>query len=331
MDRIKGIDGLRALAALSVFFFHAKMFGLIGGDLGVDLFFVISGFVITRSLKAEYDAGRINIAAFYFRRFLRLWPALIAMVAVFYYLSGFGMKEWLPAIFYIANFTRMTEHPYPAALGHTWSLAVEEQFYLVWPFLLLFFLRTQKPIRAMLFVIAAVCLWRVYLYWINAGYWRIYNGPDMRLDQLLLGACVAFCSVSTLKRLGRLWPIAVAVLAYAMFHEDRDAPYEFVWRMQGISVASAILIAKAASDHGGWLTKMLEFKPLAGLGVISYAFYLWHYPILYFYIFDYGKIACLGATILFAWGSWILVERPIRNNRAKMMASLSRKSLLSPT
>lgn len=318
MDRVKGIDGLRALSALAVFAFHGTPW-MPGGWIGVDVFFVISGFVITRMLKSEYDStGRIDIPLFYLRRILRLWPALLVMVATFYLLKNLPVREWLPSITYTSNITRVLWE-YPIAIGHTWSLAIEEQFYLLWPLSLLFILKSKRPVFWITVILLVGIIWRLSIV-VTQGdeILRICNGTDTRLDGLMAGALIAFIDH---KRIAKYWPLGVFVLVFYLTISHTDSG-NIVWGFPLLAIASAILIAKVASDQNGLISRFLELPPLRGLGVISYAFYLWHFPVIWYY-HSYGRVWCLVATILLAWGSWILIERPIRKNRDAIVGSIT--------
>ena len=168
-SRIAGIDGLRALAALAVFFLHTGHGYAKGGGIGVSIFFVISGLVITRSLLHEYDArGSINMPAFYLRRAVRLWPALIVLVLavwMIYPTEKTLIEEVLPSLFYYANWTRLHGEG-PWHLSHTWTLASEEQFYLVWPFALLLCLKAFKADKVMILTVVFALIpatWKIAL------------------------------------------------------------------------------------------------------------------------------------------------------------------------
>lgn len=310
--RVKGIDGLRALSALAVFSFHGNG-AITGGWLGVDVFFVISGFVITRSLKLEYEqSGKILLGQFYLRRLLRLWPALLAMVAVLCLLHPVPVREWLPTITYTSNITRIIGD-YPSLFAHTWSLAVEEQFYLIWPLMLLLILKSQRPVLWLVIGVVLAASWRLHLEQTESVY-RVLNSLDTRADGLMLGALLAFIDP---KHFARFWPFGILGLVWMLAAHYND-PWVMAFGLPLIALCAATLIAKVTHDQEGWITRFLELKPLSGLGRISYAFYVWHYPILYFYYPKYGFFLCLIATTLFAWASWILIERPIRQNRDRL-------------
>jgi peptidoglycan/LPS O-acetylase OafA/YrhL len=324
--RVKGIDGLRALSALSVFGAHAFIPYMKGGALGVDVFFVISGYVITRALLIEYQTtGRIDIPAFYIRRMLRLWPALLVMIAASVFMFEYPIQAVLPSVFYISNFT-LPQHG--LELFHTWSLSQEEQFYLLWPPIFLLLLH-RKPVVALILASAVTAAWGcfVYLSW-SGDFQRIAYRLDWRITPLFIGCTLAFLSEATLKHIGTLWPAAVLMLIGTIISPPQSLAFiSPTW----CAIPSAILIAKVASDQTGLLTKTLEWKPLVGLGVISYAFYLWHMFGLKLQWAFGGVFGSLVATIGFAWLSWVLIERPIRQNRERIVTSLSRRSVSSQT
>jgi peptidoglycan/LPS O-acetylase OafA/YrhL len=319
MDRVKGIDGLRALSVLMVFGTHAKTPFMSGGMIGVEVFFVISGFVITRSLIAEYQStGRVDIPAFYARRALRLWPALIAMVVPFSLIFAMHSDEWLPALFYFSNFT-LPE--YPRVFLHTWSLALEEQFYLLWP--LAFVLLVGRCPLAMLVAISTLAtLWAGYAYLTDPYFNDLEFRPDLRMSPLFIGCALAFTSETWLRRLGFLWPFALVALIWMLAFKPTH-----LTMLPPIPEAAAVLIAKVATDQQGRLTRLLEWAPLAGLGVISYAVYLWHLPVLRYLGWSFGAWGCLILAIALAWASWILIERPMRRNRTRLISFMNRGRL----
>ena len=198
------LDGLRGAAILSVMAFHAHASFMKGGYIGVDIFFVLSGFLITSLLVSEYDRyGSVSLKNFYMRRVVRLAPALIILLLVFcldsfLFLSGKKANnnyvDSLISLFYLSNWARaFSLHP-PDYLGHTWSLSIEKQFYFVWPILLLNFLRffNSRKLIVLITISIALLAWmlRVYLQIKGATMERLYNGLDTRADALMVGCAI---------------------------------------------------------------------------------------------------------------------------------------------
>lgn len=345
--RVAGLDGLRTVAVVLVIVYHVEPGPLPGGSVAVDVFFTLSGFVITRLLIAEYArTGRISLRRFYRRRWLRLGPALLVMCAVTALLSlalplplfdGAWTAAALAAVS-VVNLVRAGEPgPYSdltSPLSHTWSLGVEEQFYLAWPLLLLFLLRHTTARRALAWV-AALCvlplLWRLAL-WDPTAAHRIYNGPDTRADQLLIGALLAVVlarlraddpRLELLRRwAGRLcWP-ALALLGLIAWQIPiaEASAWNPVWYTAGFMVAavlSATVVAALDLGPRSWAGRLLSIAALAWVGRnLSYGMYLWHYPVIRL-LSDLGvaddqllPIGMVG-TVAAALVSYALVERPL--------------------
>jgi peptidoglycan/LPS O-acetylase OafA/YrhL len=345
--RVAGLDGLRTVAVVLVIVYHVEPGPLPGGSIAVDVFFTLSGFVITRLLIAEYArTGGIGLRRFYRRRWLRLGPALLTMCAVTALLSlalplplfdGAWTAAVLAAVS-VVNLVRAGESgPYSdltAPLSHTWSLGVEEQFYLAWPLLFLLFLR-HTTARKVLAWVAALCvlplLWRLAL-WDPTAAHRIYNGPDTRADQLLIGALLAVLlarlhaddpRLALLRRwAGRLcWP-ALALLGLVAWQipiADTSA-WNPVWYTAGFMVAAlltATVVAALDLVPGSWPSRLLSIGALAWTGRnLSYGMYLWHYPAIRL-LSDLGvaddQLLPMGmvATVAAALASYALVERPL--------------------
>ncbi|MFF5156252.1 acyltransferase family protein [Streptomyces sp. NPDC000348] len=344
--RVGGLDGLRTVAVALVLAYHVTPDVLPGGSVAVDVFFTLSGFVITRLLLAEHArTGGIALLPFYRRRWLRLVPALLALCAVCAALSVttplWGFDDSLPAAglsaLFLVNVVRAAESgPYGDLMGplaHTWSLGVEEQFYLLWPLVLLGLLRYARA-RTVLLCTAALCalpvLWRCALWQPDAAH-RIYNGTDTRADQLLAGALVAV----VLARLraddprlavlrawaGRLaWPALglLALVAWRMPVTADAGPWTAVWYTVGflfVAVLSAVLVAALELRPGGGLSRILSLTPLAWVGRnLSYGVYLWHYPVVRLLASLGMKDGLLPATalltLLMALLSYHAVEAP---------------------
>ncbi|MET7484431.1 acyltransferase [Streptomyces sp. NPDC005538] len=342
-----GLDGLRTVAVVLVIVYHVQPDLVPGGSVGVDVFFTISGFVITRVLVGEYArTGRIGLWSFYRRRWTRLMPALLVMCAVTALLSvtlplPLFRGAWVAAVLAAGSVVNLVRAGNPgtyadltAPLSHTWSLGVEEQFYLAWPLLLLVLLRRASA-RAVLVWVAVLCvlpvLWR-WVLWDPSAAHRIYNGPDTRADQLLVGALLALVlarlraddpRLALLRRwAGRLsWP-ALGLLALIAWQIPitETSGWNPVWYTVGF-LAAALLTAcvVAALDlcPRWWPTRLLSLSAPAWVGRnLSYGMYLWHYPVIRL-LHDLGVpadhllSAGLAATFAAALASYAFVERPL--------------------
>lgn len=297
------LDGLRGIAISMVMVFHATPNLLTGGFIGVDIFFVLSGFLITMLLIKEYEAeGQISLRQFYFRRALRLAPALLLLLVVFscaslIVLSGPRLHQFLTdaiiTFAYLSNWARAFNiHP-PDFLGHTWSLAIEEQFYLVWP---IFLVAMTKWLHARKFWLAlalgiAGCavMWRIYLLVNNATPMRLYNGLDTRADSLMIGSGLAIAlSLNSVRTyfakdrsliLSLLAVIAAATICLFAIYGQWDQSAMFYWGYSLTAIMSAIVIADAVQTNESMLFRVLSYPLLVWLGSISYGLYLWHFPV----------------------------------------------------
>ncbi len=298
MKHYPALDGLRAIAVLMVVGFHAQVPRASGGYLGVDVFFVLSGFLITSLLEAQVArAGSIALLAFYRRRLLRLGPALIFMLAFYLLLAPLiwpDMPRWqhnrdaLIAATYLSDYTS-SFWGMPLHLRHTWSLAVEEHFYLVWPFVLLALYRLPKPaqrVSVLLGLYALATFWRIYcdLDDGTTGYGRTYYRFDTRLSGLVLGALLA----SALNWQSRFKPtqedffapFALLVLGLCTWRFSVGSTLAVTYGMTLVEWATVVLIVVAVRGSS-WVTQGLLTHPLLTFcGRISYGIYLWHYPIL---------------------------------------------------
>jgi len=349
--RVDGIDGLRTLAVMLVIVYHFEPEALPGGSIGVDVFYTISGFVITRLLIAEYArTGDIGLRRFYRRRWLRLAPALLVVCALTAVLTLAPVQSfsngWSAALLAAASLVNLVRAAQPGAysgvtapLGHTWSLGVEEQFYLLWPPVLLALLR-QLGSRAVVAGVGALALlpvvWRFHL-WSDTAAHRIYNGPDTRADQLLVGAVLAVLLArlhanSPWRQLlrvwaARLWAPALVLLCLIAWQvpiigeSGWDEPvytvgFLFIALLTGVLIASLDLLPRAP------LGRVLSLVPLAWVGRnLSYGLYLWHYPLMHL-LSDLGVDrmllpSTLLATFIMATASHFLVEEPCRRLRPR--------------
>jgi peptidoglycan/LPS O-acetylase OafA/YrhL len=300
-----GLDGLRAIAVASVFLYHSRIDWLPGGFLGVDLFFVLSGYLITSLLLVEWEArNQIDLRRFWMRRARRLLPALVVVVLGSLILASIFARgdlartrsDVVSSLLYYANWHQIiANHSYfnlmgnPSLLQHTWSLGVEEQFYIVWPLLLVPGLVLVGRKRLPMIVIAGIAasaalMWILYTNPSNPS--RVYYGTDTRAFLLLMGILLALVW-PRIEGLGRralpvleLLGIAALVGSVLLFLQMRDFNPTLY---QGGDLAAAfcftVLIAAVAHPRLG-IGQALGVAPLRWIGERSYGIYLWHWPII---------------------------------------------------
>jgi peptidoglycan/LPS O-acetylase OafA/YrhL len=331
------IDGLRAIAVVPVILFHAAVPGFSGGFVGVDIFFVISGFLITTIIVADME-GRsgFSILRFYEHRARRILPALFAMLAassvVAYFLllpselSEYG-KNLVGASLFFSNITHMFQGGYFGGqvdlkpLLHTWSLSVEEQFYVFYPLLVMLFLRVFGHFGLIVFIGIAILASLALADWFGLRYpdYNFYLLPT-RAWELGIGA---FCALYLVHHSppDRSWhgPIAALglfMLGYAVFWLDETVQFPGRWALVPVVGTSLILLFASA---GTLVHRVLSLRPLVGIGLISYSAYLWHQPLLAFArlsleaeLSSLTATLLIGATFGLAYASWRWVEKPFR-------------------
>ena len=347
----KDIDGLRAIAILAVVAYHVRIPGVTGGFVGVDVFFVLSGFLITSILFAEIRrSGSLSLSAFYARRIRRLFPALVVvlvascLIGAVVLLPIFGQQQGLgrsaaATALYVSNFYFWLNSPGYfdqsadlMPLLHTWSLAVEEQFYLVWPFLMLgaIFAARRRNWRlegtlkaltvAILVVSLAWCIWTTRqdpiaaFYLLPARAWELAVGaalalwlPDISKKRPAAGAV---CSVAGL---------AAVVAAAFILHEDMEFPgYVAIMPVFG----TGLIVLGGHLSQRNPVQALLSTRPMVLIGLLSYSWYLWHWPLLAFaraYALEAHDpardFAVALASLLMAYLSYRFVENPIRYGR----------------
>jgi peptidoglycan/LPS O-acetylase OafA/YrhL len=362
---VGGLDGLRTLAVGVVLVYHVAPDLLPGGSVAVDVFFTLSGFVITRLLLAEYArTGRVDLLGFYRRRWLRLMPALLAVCLVCAVLglttSWWGFDgAWVAAALsaaFLMNVLRAGEagaySDLSGPLAHTWSLGVEEQFYLLWPPALLLVLRRVRA-RTVLWCTAVLCalpvLWRCVLWSPDAAH-RIYNGADTRADQLLAGALVAVALARLraddprLERLrtwaGRLAGPALGALLLIAWQvpvtsdEGWLTPLWYTVGFLAVAVLSATVVAGVELRPDGGPARLLSLTPLAWVGRnLSYGMYLWHYPVVRLLAsldVREGRLAAtVVLTVALALLSYLLIEAPFLRRSRRPLPAAARSSSAS--
>lgn len=354
MGYIPGLDGVRALAVIGVLLFHGGNPWLPGGFLGVDVFFVLSGFLISTILLQQLQwRGRIDFGAFYRGRARRLLPALIAVLALSAVLVATiardGASQFrehvVPSLFFFANWSFIfDDQSYfeavgrPSVLQHLWSLAVEEQFYLLWPLLLLFlFRRGGRPgvartamVIALVSTLAMAVLSVVWNVPSAGDASRLYMGTDTHCMSLLVGAALA--AVFRPGAMPRsLPPVRAAALSLIGVAATAVVIGSFAWVTESsnwlyrggfiaVAFASAVMIA-VICHPAAWLGAAFAIAPLRWIGLRSYGIYLYHWPIFVVTRPDvdlpFGGtpafLVSLGLTLLVADLSYRYLEMPIRN------------------
>jgi peptidoglycan/LPS O-acetylase OafA/YrhL len=283
------LDGLRGVAILVVLAAHTGVPGFSdgGGGAGVTLFFVLSGFLITSLLLAEKSKyARVDLKAFYIRRALRLFPALAAVLVVVALLALTGLmpqeaREGVDyriviagVVAYVANWVVVAGQPI-GMLGHTWSLAVEEQFYILWPALLLLGLRLGRQWFALivLVVIFADTPYRLWLD-LNGGFMHVFVGTDTRGDALLLGCVLALLDAHWHAVVGWLGLAGVMALALT-WNGDPGLGAQIIY-IPAAALAGTLAVAGCPA--------ILAWRPLAFVGRISYGLYLWHGLVIWWHL-----------------------------------------------
>lgn len=343
---LRGLDGVRGVALIMVLLIHGGNPWMHGGFFAVDVFFVLSGFLITSLLLQEYDrATRISLKDFWIRRALRLFPAFIVLLVVItayvlLFVDGPQRSLELEALLSGATYTSnwvmaLTNNRdlQPVLLGPMWSLSIEMQFYILWPLIVigvLFLIRRIRgevptPVaaaRALLVTAAVLAVVvaanRTIMTAAGANWWRAYGGTDTHTDGLLVG-CVLACLVA----LGALrrWPswlgwAGLAVLVVIVANGWLMLPWTALWGFAAVALASAALIGSVAARQ--WISKPLSWGPFVFLGRISYGTYLWHFPVYLVFLLDpptlvlpWWKVAAAMAIALsLGTASFYLVERP---------------------
>lgn len=344
-----GLDSLRGLAILGVILYHINFNWMPGGFLGVTVFFVLSGYLITDILAMEWKRNkRIDLKKFWLSRARRLLPGMLVMLVItlawitIFHSSLLGKMrgDSLAALFYVSNWwyiyhklSYFDNFNQISPLNHFWSLAVEEQFYVVWPFIIsLGFYYIKKQSRMILLICLgafASALAMAILYEPGVDPSRIYYGTDTRAFSLLIGAVLALVWPSN-RLANKIIPkarfildvvggIALIIILVMFWKTNQYDPFLYKGGMVLLSIATALLVANLAHPASR-IAQFLRFRPLRWVGVRSYGIYLWHYPILTLTTpkVNAGDFSLIRATlqflliILIAQISWKFIEKPIR-------------------
>ena len=343
----RDIDGLRAIAVLAVVLFHFGVPGITGGFVGVDVFFVISGFLITSIIWRERQAGRFSFIDFWARRARRILPALFVMIAAtlavgWFLLAPKDYEELGRSAHYQVTFTSnllfSRQHGYFDAssdikpLLHTWSLAVEEQFYIFFPLLLALLSSRLKHWRLALFAVLLVSF--------GMSVWAVQHEPQKASSCCICGPGSYWpvrcwrCSPSVNGAPRRPWPKASAWLPGIDPHRRirlrRENPVPRCDRV--VACAGVVGLIWANGQQPTWVARLLGTRIMVGIGLISYSWYLWHWPV--FVYANYAAVDGLSAlelaglmllSLVLGYLSWRFVETPFREKRLLV----SRKAILA--
>jgi len=343
------IDGLRALAVLPVIFFHAGIDFFKGGYIGVDIFFVISGYLITSIILREINQGKFSILNFYERRARRILPALFFVMSFslicswFFLLPGefknFG-QSLISVTFFVSNifFWRKSGYFDGAAeympLLHTWSLSVEEQFYLLFPiFLIITFKFGKRIIVPIILVIALVSIAIAEWGWRNEPQANFYLTPT-RVWELMIGSLASFYLQR--ERESKVWHSSIALIGFLMillpmfYIFDDNTPFpSYLTLFPTVGTVMIIIF----SSENNLIGRLFSLNPLVKVGLISYSMYLWHVPLFVFskYLLPQGDHDAIFPGIIFltfslAYLSWRYIEQPFRHKK-----NFNRKQIFSIT
>jgi peptidoglycan/LPS O-acetylase OafA/YrhL len=331
------IDGLRAIAVSAVVIHHAFPQFFHGGFIGVDIFFVISGYLISSIILDNLAQGKFSFTDFYARRVKRIFPALFLVLACtlaygWYVLTPNEYKalgrHTVAGSFFLSNFAFWQEAGYFDAsavekpLLHLWSLAIEEQFYIFWPLILFALHRSHQPKKIWILGLLVVSL--------GVNFWLVRHDPNAafynplgRFWEMMMGAFLAASrrdpnSAHTGSRAKAQWlsTLGILLLAVVMVELNPERRFPGGWALAG-TLGTCLLIAAGPQ---GWFNRyILSSKPMVWIGLISYPLYLWHWPLLAYPHIELGEmpriryqIGWVLLAVLLAWLTYFLVERPIR-------------------
>jgi len=348
---ITGLDGLRAFAVLAVIAYHFNFNWAKGGFLGVDIFFVISGYLITSNILIQKSKLNFSLCKFWIRRIRRLLPAAYIMISTTFMLSAIFKSEIITtlkgdttaSIFYVSNWwfifhklSYFDSFGFPSPLKNLWSLSIEEQFYIIWPIILIIGIKVFKK-RAKLsniVFIAALCsaILMAILYKSGEDPSRVYYGTDTRAFELLIGGWLAIVypikrlysekiSIKQRNKLNITSTITFSIFIISIILVNEYNLFLYRGGMLIFSLNAAILVACICHPRG-YLGHLLSLKPLSWIGKRSYGIYLWHYPVIILStpVYEIGNPTYwrvglqLLITFIIAEISYRFIEVPIRKN-----------------
>ncbi len=340
------IDGLRAVAVLTVVVFHAFPSYAPGGFIGVDVFFVISGYLISRLILESLGKGTFSLAEFYGRRIRRIAPALLLVLIATYVFGAFVLfedeyrqlgKHIAAGAGFLSNIVLWFETGYfdtaaeTKPLLHLWSLGIEEQFYLLWPLVILVAWKSRIALLIAIVLLVASSFLLSAVGVLSDPVATFYS-PQTRFWELLAGSALAWVSLRSaaipdLTTRNALPLLGALLLAVGVMQLSSATPFPGAWAL--MPVLGAVAIISAGPD--AWLNRVVLSHPvLVWIGLISFPLYLWHWPLLSFLnIAEFGapsraaRVAAVVAAIALAWLTYILVERPVRfgkHGRVKLVA-----------
>ena len=337
------IDGLRAIAVLSVVIYHAFPDALKAGFMGVDIFFVISGYLISSIIFENIDRGSFSFAQFYGRRIKRIFPALTLVLLSCLVFGWFGLlgdefkqlgKHAAAGAGFVSNFFFWQEVGYfnnaaeTKPLLHLWSLAIEEQFYIFWP-LLVWVTWKRKTLFLVFFAALLMGSLAYNVYLVRLDPTATFYSPATRIWELLAGVLLAYISTQPRTGTDRPWQfsdrmrqaasaLGVILLAIAFFKIDKGRPFPGTWAILPVLGSFLLIFAGPIA----WFNRfVLSNRLLVWFGLISFPLYLWHWPMLSFMrIIESetpslgNRVLAVGLSVLLAWMTYYFVEKPIRAN-----------------
>jgi peptidoglycan/LPS O-acetylase OafA/YrhL len=341
---IPSLDGMRTVAFLMVFLSHAKVAELFPGGFGVTIFFFLSGYLITTILRREYDRYEtIDFKLFYTRRILRIWPSFYLVLGLGVLLTVFGFIQGeirlsaflAQCLHYVNYYSIFYPNGTTPGSGVYWSLAVEEHFYLLFPFLYLALRKLRVSPRRQMLILWGLCLmallWRCFLvYGSEVSPDRIYYGTDTRLDSILFGCALGvnhnpmldaqYYSKKTWNYL--FLPIGIILIFFSFFYRSPEFQQTFRYTIQGIALYPIFITAIRFPSWG--LFPLLNLNWMRFIGVLSYSLYLVHYTVIFavkMYLPELHKVLQVGIALLISLGLAYLIyqfiELPLGQLRKK--------------